>query len=90
MDKHAHATCEHELRWCRHCDTAYCTRCDIEWTRGVRWNLTPQWGTYNYNSNATANVPLPLTVPTAVPTDRPRFGEPEIRTGVQAICNHAE
>lgn len=36
MAKHDHTPpkgCKHELKHCTHCDTVYCTKCDIEWSR---------------------------------------------------------
>ena len=31
MGKHNHNHCLHELRYCEHCDTVYCIKCEREW-----------------------------------------------------------
>ncbi len=53
MAKHAHHSCEHELAWCRHCNVAYCQRCDMQWERPcTRAHYYPWYGvTYPAISN---------------------------------------
>jgi len=31
MNRHNHSHCLHDLKYCDHCDTVYCTKCDREW-----------------------------------------------------------
>ena len=28
---HEHEECEHELKYCSHCDVVYCVKCEREW-----------------------------------------------------------
>ena len=28
---HTHCTCEHQLKYCSHCDIVYCEKCGKEW-----------------------------------------------------------
>jgi len=32
MSRHNHDHCLHDLKYCEHCDTVYCTKCDREWS----------------------------------------------------------
>lgn len=32
-DRHSHVTCDHKLKFCKHCDTAYCGKCNAEWKK---------------------------------------------------------
>ena len=29
--KHEHSDCKHEMKFCGHCDVAFCDRCNTEW-----------------------------------------------------------
>ena len=33
MSKHDHTECEHDLKYCKHCDVVYCATCDREWKK---------------------------------------------------------
>lgn len=35
MHEHADKKCEHELKFCAHCDTVYCEKCKREWKTPV-------------------------------------------------------
>lgn len=35
--KHKHDHCEHDLKYCEHCDVVYCTKCDREWGGHQHW-----------------------------------------------------
>jgi len=39
MSRHNHNHCLHDLKYCDHCDTVYCTKCDREW--GVHVHYQP-------------------------------------------------
>lgn len=46
MTNHKHATtCEHEIKVCDCCDSAYCTKCEKEWGAQKPCNLN-HWPTY--------------------------------------------
>lgn len=38
MSKHDHSECDHDLKYCKHCDTVYCENCDREWKKPVSRN----------------------------------------------------
>ena len=31
MSHHKHCHCDHDLKYCSHCDVVYCTKCGKEW-----------------------------------------------------------
>ncbi len=31
MHNHEHNQCDHDLKYCPHCDVVYCTKCNREW-----------------------------------------------------------
>lgn len=52
---HEHTQCEHELKYCKICDTVYCEKCNKEWKTPIKYNV---W----YNSqpvigDGTINIP---------------------------------
>lgn len=48
MHKHNH--CNHELKYCDHCDVVYCTKCSREWGNKVTYTFsTSPWIWYYYN-----------------------------------------
>ena len=66
FDKHAHATCDHKLKFCKHCDTAYCSKCSMEWKKQF-WTSTTS-GTNQYlcgTQGTTARGGLDLMTNTA-------------------------
>lgn len=45
MHKHNH--CDHELKWCRDCQTPFCVKCNKEWGEPCRQIHYPLFGTYS-------------------------------------------
>ena len=45
MGNHNHNICNHNLKYCGHCDVVYCTICGREWGQQVIMNPypAPQW-----------------------------------------------
>ncbi len=33
---HEHHHCEHEVQFCKDCDTTYCNKCDAEWVKPTK------------------------------------------------------
>ena len=52
MSKHDHSVCDHDMRYCKPCDTAYCKKCDREWPARNYWYS----GGYYYTSPTIAPV----------------------------------
>jgi hypothetical protein len=42
---HEHTTCEHELKYCKSCNTVYCDKCKEEWEKSYKG-----LGGYNYTN----------------------------------------
>lgn len=52
---HTYSGCDHNLKFCSHCDTVYCTKCSREWDNGknhicggyksLDWTYVPWNGT---------------------------------------------
>lgn len=32
---HEHKSCDHDVKYCAHCDVAYCEKCNTEWKKPV-------------------------------------------------------
>jgi hypothetical protein len=41
MSKHDHHCCEHEVKYCKVCDVAYCVKCGKEWKEQSIWHYAP-------------------------------------------------
>lgn len=65
MHKHV-TTCEHEIKVCDCCDSAYCTKCEKEWGTTKPCNLN-HWPTY---------IPYPVypNPPAVFPSWKPYWG----------------
>jgi len=50
MSKHDHHSCEHEVKYCKKCDVAYCTKCGKEW-------YVQQYSYYPYGTTYTTGDP---------------------------------
>jgi hypothetical protein len=55
MGKHDHASCEHDVSWCRHCDVIYCQSCDMQWYRRPSPTTIIPWGGTQYAMQASPN-----------------------------------
>jgi len=59
-NQHEHHDCEHQVKYCKVCDVAYCTKCGKEWkSQQYHWYL-PQW-TYTYSGGNYAITPTDST-----------------------------
>jgi hypothetical protein len=69
MGKHTHNHCLHDLKYCDHCDTVYCTKCDREWIGHAHytWHYygTPYYVYWGDKSNYT------ITTTTGTVVDNP-------------------
>ena len=48
MNHHDHHDCDHEVKYCKKCDVAYCVKCGKEWIVQSIWYYPPYtytWGT---------------------------------------------
>lgn len=47
---HNHSHCQHDLKYCHHCDIVYCTRCGKEWGKQhYHYNITATPWVWTYN-----------------------------------------
>ena len=46
-NQHEHLECEHEVKYCKKCDVAYCVKCGREWT-GSKEYYPYYWPIYPY------------------------------------------
>lgn len=60
VNKHEHReeTCDHDVRYCKHCDVCYCTKCQKEWkapTTTITWGSsgTTNLGWTNTSASST-------------------------------------
>lgn len=52
---HDHNDCEHEMKYCKVCDVAYCKKCKREWGKTV-------YVPYYYNTWVYPNTTTPYTI----------------------------
>lgn len=55
---HSHCDhCEHDLKYCGHCDIVYCTKCKKEWGKQYYWYYSYpyycKWDTYTTTPQTT-------------------------------------
>lgn len=48
-NKHDHSKCNHNLKYCEHCDIVYCTKCSEEWKKN--------YNSFTYTSPGTSISP---------------------------------
>ena len=51
MSKHDHSECDHDMRYCKPCDAAYCKKCYREWPA-----QRPYWGGSIYTYPTTYTI----------------------------------
>ena len=47
---HNHNHCAHDLHYCEHCDSVYCTKCDREWSGHYHFTYTTPYIWYYYGT----------------------------------------
>lgn len=56
-NKHDHTECEHELKYCKLCDVAYCVKCNKEWKYYTQYFNQPFTVTYTDGNGLPGAVP---------------------------------
>lgn len=82
---HEHNDCQHELKYCEHCDVVYCKKCKREWGKTQYVYTYPWW-----NWQPSSSEPYKVTCNGVITDGTSASGTVKYTTDTVLLgCNHA-